>query len=245
MYISRIRIKRGPVLFQFAKSDIRDSLYAAHQLLWKAFPRDAGAKRDFLFRQEDHDGLPCFFVVSSRRPENHELFQIETKEYSPQIATGQQLAFSLTANPIVARKTEGKKYSAKHDVWMDAKREAKELGLTSEEMIIHCNKQAKEWLTSRAESLGFRIVDRQLEDGTFEQQLGVDRYFQHQLYRRKKGRAIRFSSICYEGILMVGDPDRVLRTLYEGVGRSRSFGCGLMMVRRVSRRWISSLLNRS
>ena len=224
MYISRIRIKRGPELFQFTRSDIKDSLYAAHQLLWKAFPKDPEAKRDFLFRQEDHNGLPCFFVVSSRRPTNDVMFQIETKDYAPQLATGQQLAFSLTANPVIARKTEGKKNSAKHDVWMDAKREAKELRLEGEKLIAHCENQAKRWLTSRAEALGFLIEDKHLV---------VDRYFQHQFYRRKKGRSLRFSSICYEGTLTVLDPDLFLNMLHEGIGRSRSFGCGLMMVRRV------------
>ena len=116
---------------------------------------------------------------------------------------------------------------------MDAKHEAKKLGLADEEIITHCDKRAKEWLASRAESLGFRIVDKQSEDGIIEPQLKVDRYFQHMLYKQKKGRPIRFSSICYEGILDVGDPERFIKTLFEGVGRSRSFGCGLMLVRRL------------
>ena len=233
MYFSRIRVKRGPELFQFAKSGSGGSPYAAHQLLWKAFPKDAEADRDFLFRQEDHDGMPCFFVVSRRRPTNHGLFEIETKDYEPQISAGQLLAFSLKANPVVARKTEGKKYSAKHDVWMDAKREAKEQGLSKENTLQHCETRAKEWLISRAESLGFRIVSTELEDGTTGSQLKIDRYFQHEFYRRGKGRPIRFSSICYDGALQVEDVDKFLRTLYEGVGRSRSFGCGLMLVRRL------------
>ena len=224
MHISRIRIKRGPELFQFVKADMKDALYAAHQLLWKAFPKDAEATRDFLFRQENRGGLPCFYVVSGRRPRNYDLFEIETKDYAPRIRSGQRLAFSLTANPVVARKVEGKKRSAKHDVWMDAKREAKGMELAGRELIAHCESRTKQWLVSRAESLGFALS---------EQLLSVDGYFQHQFYRRKGDRAIRFSSIDFKGILDVGDPDRFLRTLFEGVGRSRSFGCGLMLVRNI------------
>ena len=223
MYISRIRVKRGPELFRLTRSEARDSLYAAHQLLWKAFPKDADAKRDFLFRQENREGLPCFFVVSERRPISDELFQIETKDYAPQLEVGQRLAFSLRANPVVARKTDGKKYSVKHDVWMDAKGEAKNMGLDDEKRAAHCEDRVRQWLITRAEPLGFSIED---------QQIHVDGYFQHQFYRRK-GRPIRFSSINYDGILTVVNPERLLRTLFEGIGRSRAFGCGLMLVRRV------------
>jgi len=223
MYISRLRVKRGPELFRLTRSEARDSLYAAHQLLWKAFPKDAGANRDFLFRQETREGLPCFFVVSGRRPINNELFQIETKDYAPQLEVGQRLAFSLRANPVVARRADGKKYSAKHDIWMDAKREAKNMGLDEKKRIAHCEDRARQWLTARAEPHGFSIND---------QQIHVDGYFQHQFYRRN-GRPIQFSSISYDGILTVVNPELLLRTLFEGIGRSRAFGCGLMLLRRV------------
>lgn len=226
MYISRIQVKRGPEVFRLTRSDVRDSLYAAHQLLWKVFPRDAEAERDFLFRQEVREGLPCFFVVSERRPTNDELFRIETKDYAPHLEAGQQLAFSLTANPVVARKMDGKKNSTKHDVWMDAKHEAKNMGLSDEKRIAHCEDRVRRWLITRAEPLGFVIED---------QQINVDGYFQHQFYRRK-GRPIRFSSINFGGVLTVVDPNRLLQTLFEGIGRSRAFGCGLMLVRRVRRR---------
>lgn len=224
MFISKIHIRRGPELFRFLRSDLKDTLYAAHQLLWKAFPKDVSADRDFLFRQESRDELPCFYVVSARRPENYNLFRIETKDYAPRIRPGQHLGFSLKANPVVARKTEGRKHSAKHDVWMDAKREAKEIGLAGEELVSHCENRAKQWLIARAQSLGFNIN---------EERLCVDGYFQHQFYRRKGARPVRFSSINYEGILEVLEPDRFLRTLFKGIGRSRSFGCGLMLVRNV------------
>ena len=225
MYFSRIYIKRGPGLFHFlAEKEQKHTPYAAHQLLWKAFPKDEKADRDFLFRQENRRGLPCFYVVSSRRPANHELFEIETKDYAPRIRSGQRLAFSLTANPVVARKIEGRTRSAKHDVWMDAKREARELKLDGEKLIAHCQSRTKQWLISRAESLGFFLL---------EDLLSVDGYFQHQFYRRKGNRPICFSSIDYQGILEVNDPERFLRILFEGVGRARSFGCGLMLVRNI------------
>ena len=53
MYISRILVRRGPELLRLTRSEMRDSLYAAHQLLWRAFPKDADAERDFLFPSEN------------------------------------------------------------------------------------------------------------------------------------------------------------------------------------------------
>lgn len=222
MYISRIQVRRGPEFFQMAQSELRDTLYAAHQLLWRAFPRDSDAQRDFLFRREDRAGVPCFFVVSKRRPTNNVLFQIETKDYAPQLEVGQRLAFSLTANPVVARKVNGNAKSTKHDVWMDARAEAKRMGLGKEKWGTHCEAKTRQWLIDRSESLGFEI-----EEGQFR----VDGYFQHRFYRRR-GQPVRFSSIDFNGMLTVADPNCLRRTLFEGVGRSRAFGCGLMLVRR-------------
>lgn len=127
MYFSRIRIR----------PDVRDlhlllsgNSYGAHQLLWKLFPtREAG--RSFLFREEIareqipfHKGVrgePVFYTVSESQPRaDNPIFCVESKPYAPRLVAGDRLAFRLRANPTVARKTEGKKNSVRHDVVMDA-----------------------------------------------------------------------------------------------------------------------------
>ncbi|WP_429886418.1 type I-E CRISPR-associated protein Cas6/Cse3/CasE [Geoalkalibacter halelectricus] len=127
MYFSRIRIR----------PDVRDlhlliggNGYGAHQLLWKLFP-DGGEGRTFLFREEIareqlpfHKGIkgePIYYLVSGPKPvADHPVFAVESKAYAPKISTGERLAFRLRANPTIARKTEGKKNSVRHDVVMDA-----------------------------------------------------------------------------------------------------------------------------
>jgi CRISPR system Cascade subunit CasE len=37
----------------------------------------------------------------------------------------------------------------------------------------------------------------------------------------------------YKGVLCVTDTELFKTTLFNGIGRSKAFGCGLMMVRRV------------
>lgn len=127
MYFSRIRIR----------SDVRDlhllvssNVYGAHQLLWKLFPAgDSG--RAFLFREEIgreqlpfHKGVkgePVFYTVSAAKPlSDHPIFAVDSKQYAPQLENGDRLAFRLRANPTIARKTDGKKNSIRHDVVMDA-----------------------------------------------------------------------------------------------------------------------------
>jgi len=41
------------------------------------------------------------------------------------------------------------------------------------------------------------------------------------------------STVDFQGILTVTDPELFRKALYEGLGKSKAFGCGLMLVRRV------------
>jgi CRISPR system Cascade subunit CasE len=68
-------------------------------------------------------GEPVFYTVSATPPfTEHPVFAVEIKPYKPQLAAGDRLAFRLRANPTIARSTEGKKNSIRHDVVMDAQR---------------------------------------------------------------------------------------------------------------------------
>lgn len=214
MYFSKIQIKEGPTLFHFLKESKYKDLYAAHQLLWRSFPEDKNAKRDFLFYQDESENMPCFYVVSSRKPSNHDLFYINAKEYSPRFNLGQKLCFKILANPIVSK--SGKK----HDVWMNAKHEARSMQITGEDVYSHCEKRTKEWLTKRSESLGFN-----LQSDDFVISRNVNKQF------RKKGRNVSFAMVEFEGVLEVSNVTPFLNMLYEGIGSSRAFGCGLMMVK--------------
>ena len=44
----------------------------------------------------------------------------------------------------------------------------------------------------------------------------------------KKNRTIQYKSVRYEGYLRVIDPERLLRTLTEGIGPAKGFGFGLL-----------------
>ena len=124
MYLSRIQLtpalKEQTQLGQLLRRDN----YGMHQLLWDLFPDG-----QYLFREESsHKQLgslqhwPLFYVLSACAPEGDSpLFQIDSKPFQPHLQTGDRLAFHLRANPTIARRQQGKKNSARHDVVMDAK----------------------------------------------------------------------------------------------------------------------------
>ena len=133
----------------------------------------------------------------------------------------------MLGKPVVTQGAEGKQDSAKHDVWKDAKRAAREQNLCAEKQAELCELRTKQWLINRAERCGFQVSEEHLKH------LVVDSYQQHRLYKKRGSRPVTFSSLEYTGILTVKDPARFQATLFKGIGRSRSFGCGLILVRRV------------
>ncbi len=224
MFISKVTLKRGPELFNLLKQTMWSDGYVAHHILWDLFPNDGDKKRDFLFHKDEQGGIPQFLLVSETEPVETGGVSVISKTYSPQLVKGQQLAFSLVANPVVSRKVEGKKNSVKHDVWMDAKKQAKESGINGGSIVQACENASKLWLIHQGERCGFHLVEKDVM---------VDGYIQNRFYKGKKSKPIRYSSIHYEGVLTITDTGKFIKMLYSGIGRSRAFGCGLMLIRRI------------
>lgn len=230
MFLSRVRVVTEGLDRMALLNLMAGDAYSNHQLLWRMFTEMAD--REFLFRQEmeheqlppeaDPRGLPVFYVVSDVQPTPVSgLLQTETKPLVPQLSVGDMLAFRLRANPTVSRKKAGEKRSRRHDVLMDAKKQCHEDQI-HDPMAIQASmeKAALKWLAAQSGKSGFNL----------ESVPQVSGYRQHVL--RRKGRDIRFSSVDYEGLLTVAEPNRFVDMLGKGLGKSKAFGCGLMMVRR-------------
>jgi CRISPR system Cascade subunit CasE len=230
MYLSRVRVATEGLDRNALLALMAGDAYGNHQLLWQLFTDQQ--KRNFLFRQEieqeqlspdsDPRGLPLFYVLSEEPPTNVPgLLQAETKTLIPKLRQGDRLAYRLRANPTIARKQAGRDRSVRHDVLMDAKKQCQQAGVTkAADVQAQMNKAASTWLMQRAENAGFELAAEPQISG----------YRQHAI--RRKGQEIRFSSIDYEGVLTVLAPEQFAEILYRGLGRSRAFGCGLMLIRR-------------
>lgn len=233
MYLSKVRVAPEGLDPQTLQKVMQGHAYGNHQLLWQLFPEQP--ERPFLFRQELEQesrvegqprGLPLFYVLSTVEPQPVPglLDCGEPKWFDPRLHAGQHLAFMLRANPVVARREEGQKRSGRHDVLMDAKKAARKGGEEDPLAIqTRMDAAARQWLcdVERSENNGYQLLANPYVSG----------YRQHS-YRRK-GTEIRFSSVDFEGSLEVTDPERFRHTLAEGIGRSRAFGCGLWLVRRL------------
>ncbi len=85
---------------------------------------------------------------------------------------------------------------------------------------LHQQQAALDWLAAQGERSGFTLLDT-----------SVDAYRQQQLRRENSRQLIQFSSVDYTGMLTVTDPGLFLQRLSQGYGKSRAFGCGLMLIK--------------
>ena len=214
--------------------------YNQHQAMWKLFklPRqETKEKADFLFRFEidKQNKLPVFYLLSSKGPPNdiEGLWEIESKIYNPDVRDGDRLAFKLRANPVVKRKPSepdsNPKKRKRHDVVMEAKTRLKNEGVPRKDWpitneIIH--QASIEWLKNRSDKNGFGF-----NDNGEKNEVQASGYQIFQFY--KKGKKVSFSAVDFEGVLTITDGDLFKKTLFEGLGPSKAFGCGLMLVKRI------------
>lgn len=255
MYLSRIELTDAISEQSQLGLLLRDRSYGIHRLLWDLFSNN----ERFLFREENAQeqmarsrALPIYYVVSNTEPKSASpIFTVTTKAYAPILKAGDQLLFRLRANPTVAKKQGPDKKSQRHDVVMNAQRtwlhhacgernldmagEKKALrqrllnhadfaGKSGEEKLSAYLEDAIQsaavaWLAERGEKHGYEL-----------QSVQATGYRWNAL--PEKGRDAGFSSMNYEGVLKVIEPEKFVDMLGAGLGPSKAFGCGLMLIRR-------------
>ncbi|MDP2347148.1 MAG: type I-E CRISPR-associated protein Cas6/Cse3/CasE [Gammaproteobacteria bacterium] len=252
MYLSRIQV--APSIAEHSQLGfmLKDRSYGIHRLLWDLFT----APNRYLYREESTreqlgsiHNLPLYYVLSETAPTaKSPIFEIESKPFNPVLIAGDQLAFRLRANPTVARKQNGDKKSKRHDVVMNAQRNwliksCEEKGLKPEgtksqlrnllaehgqlqtkaldaQLNEVMNTAALGWLEKRGSSCGFQLMSAQATG-----------YRWHAL--PEKSRAAGFSSMDYEGVLTIEEPQQFVKMMGQGLGPSKAFGCGLMLIRKI------------
>ncbi|HDR47208.1 MAG TPA: type I-E CRISPR-associated protein Cas6/Cse3/CasE [Geoalkalibacter subterraneus] len=223
MYFSRIRLRRGVSPREIAKLTGMNG-YKVHQLVWNLFADHPDRRRDFTYRYESVGGWPSFYTVSSREPVDAVgLWEMQAKEYSPHLRTGQRLGFSLRVNPVRTRHDANGKQQ-RHDVVMEEKMKRRNMGddIDLPEIV---QEQGYLWLAKRSASQGFNVSAANVR---------VDGYQQHRFFKGKGNKPVTFSTLDFNGVLIVSEPDVfVENTLFGGFGPAKAFGCGLMLVRKI------------
>src|SRR5690606_19327861 len=156
---------------------------------------------EFLFTRAS-GGQPAYYLVSPSPPvAPSSAWMLESREYRPNLAMGDQLAFRLRANPIVARRQGeirpgGKASLHRHDIGMEAKRALnwKTLPESDRPPLAEVIQRAgTAWLTARAAKYGFHLNTESLE---------VDGYERHR-FLKKGDKPVIFSTLDFHGELTV------------------------------------------
>lgn len=211
MYLSRITLHTSQLSPSQLLHLVERGEYVMHQWLWELFP--GGKERRFLYRREELQGAFRFFVLSQEKPAESAIFDVQCRPFAPALSVGQVLRFNLRANPTICK--SGKR----HDLLMEAKWQVKSK-VDSRDIWPYQQQTALDWLTRQGEQNGFSLCEA-----------SVDAYRQQQIRREKSRQIIQFSSVDYAGVLVVNEPERFLQRLALGYGKSRAFGCGMMMIK--------------
>lgn len=227
MYFSRITFNPWVNHQQLAQTLCQDT-YREHQALWQLFDSDPDASRDFLYRQVIEHGRIKYYLLSEREPlDRTGRWLIDApKPYEPQLREGQRLFFTLRANPVITVSSpDGKKQ--RHDVVMHEKKRIGFNKLPANEKPSLQNliqSSCIQWLQARSETNGFEIVP---------DQVAVDAYQQHESFAKQQKRPVRYSTVDFQGVLTVTEPDQCRKALFNGIGKSKAFGCGLLLVKSI------------
>ena len=228
VYLSRMKFNSQLDNYSLIK-ELQKNRYHEHKMLWRLFDVDPSAKRDFLYRQTFEQGQMRYYILSKRKPINKNgVWHIEgPKVYDPMLKTGQRLFFMLRANPVVNMKSkEGKRQ--RHDVVMHEKKVTGYNKLPKDDrpsLQKLVQDKCIEWLNGKAESNGFTFKDSELL---------VDGYQQHKVHKTnfKNKQNIYYSTVDFQGVLTVIDPESFKEALIKGIGKSKAFGCGLILIKR-------------
>lgn len=221
MYLSKIMLQpSAQTAVELAKLN-RNGAYSTHQLLWRLFTDED--QRSFLYRQEiGQGGTPLFYVLSANRPSDSDvLFSVHTKPFQPELSKGKRLAFKLRANPTLCITTNDGK-SRRHDVLMHTKYQNRNRSLTGNELNLSMNQAAQYWLANEQRLSEWGISLDVVPE--------IQAYTQHKS-KKKNGQTIQFSSVDFEGLLTVNNPEIFMQQYTKGFGRAKALGCGLMLIR--------------
>ncbi|HDS2558525.1 TPA: type I-E CRISPR-associated protein Cas6/Cse3/CasE [Klebsiella aerogenes] len=211
MYLAKITLHTSQLSPSQLLQLVDRGEYVIHQWLWELFP--GGQERQFLYRREELKGAFRFFVLSLEPPTESEIFDIQYRPFAPTLSTGQSLHFSLRANPTIC------KAGKRHDLLMEAKRQVRGQ-VNGPDIWQHQQQAAQDWLARQGEQNGFSL-----------REVNVDAYRQQQVVRAKSRQLIQFSCVDFSGVLVVNEPGLFMQRLAQGYGKSRAFGCGLMLIK--------------
>lgn len=225
LYLSHLRLSRDPAAQAFAELLLParpgDRIAAQHHLMWSVFGDTADRERDFLWREESNGS---FLVLSARMPQTTALFEApRVKNYAPEFSAGDQMDFVLRANATRMKRDDKR---TRVDVVMDVLHKVEQKDRAANRMRI-ATQEGASWLTRQGEKSGFRVIEAKAEDYST---VYLPRVKEHTPASKKNDGCLGILDL--SGRIEVLDPQLFLKSIMQGFGRAKAFGCGLMLLRR-------------
>lgn len=236
MFFSRVRIDPSAATNRHVLRVLQGNAYGAHVLIWKLFPNQPDAKRDFLFRQEfekeqisyeeTQRGWPIFYTLSMRKPEPVEgLLLVECKSFAPRLSVGLRLSFDVRVNPVVQEKVPRQNL----EQWREARRQR---GLKDKDptklrkyhdVLMNAKVSASTEIKRKPELLRKCMDEAAIQwlvnmsdtaGFSLETVDGIvgayaSGYGQH-VFSKNAGNRVRFSTVDLSGLLTITDPETFL-----------------------------------
>lgn len=136
-------------------------------------------------------------------PDNCEVRQRDITAWLDSMGEGQIWSFDLIAAPTKKVASEGKK--------------------NSQRRILRQPQERQEWLERKAAQNGFSIIQAQEQE-----QLHVSGK-----HKSDKGGMMYHDAYHYQGVLQIIDADAFRQALKKGIGSGKSYGFGMMTVKRL------------
>jgi CRISPR system Cascade subunit CasE len=182
--------------------------YEIHRALWKVFPEDGEAARDFLFRVERSERNQAEILMqSSRQPQGFSktVRVLACREYPLSLYGGQRLRFLLLANPVKTINDE-------------AGRRNREGEPKKCRVPLVRDEEQRLWMK------------RKFQHAASLESLIIDRAVPLRFRKSKENRVGKIQPVFFKGILKVEDPEALVRLVSGGIGPAKAFGCGLLSI---------------
>lgn len=201
MYLSRIRINKD---IHTSSMKFLGSLQVMHATVEGCFTPDDASRK--LWRLDYLHGQPYLLVLSQQQPDFSHL--VEQFGYAGDTGESRDCynLFHMLAN--------GQRYRFRfcgnpvHSI----KEGNRERGKVVPHVTVP---QQEDWFRSKSEGAGFlpesfAVVQRDIKKFT------------------RNGKLVTLHTAIFEGVLQITDADRFRQTLCAGIGRAKSYGCGLL-----------------
>ena len=201
MYLSKILVH----------GSISRNAYEIHRALWRLFPEDAEAKRDYLYRVEQSCQQQSELLMQScREPAERNVPGIKllaSRDYLLNFQEGQCLRFLLLANPVKTIDDENGCLNTKGNI--------KKCRVP----LIH-EEEWRAWL------------ERKLAGGAQLETLIAEKRFPLNFRKAKEKRVGKIQPVSFQGVLSIQDPSVLCDLVIGGIGPAKAFGCGMLSLAR-------------